>query len=95
MQQYLRSQNPFVRAVMMTGAIIALAVSLLFGFVVFLIVAGLALVLVAVVAARLWWFQHKLRQSRESPPGRGARGGAIEGEYHIEERTRTHHSRRE
>ncbi|HET7308037.1 MAG TPA: hypothetical protein VFK24_09535 [Gammaproteobacteria bacterium] len=64
-------------------AAIAVGVSLLFGFVAFLVLAGMAAILVAIVAARVWWLQHKFRRhmAHKEPEG-----DFIEGEYQVEER---------
>lgn len=85
MQALPPAQNPFVRALTLFAAAIAVGVSLLFGFVAFLILAGMALILVAVVAVRLWWLRHKIRRHmQDHQPQRPA--DFIEGEYEVEER---------
>lgn len=71
-----------MRALTLIAAAIAIGVSLLFGFFAFLILAGFALILVAVVAIRLLWLRHQLRrhfQSDASP----APEDTIEGEFTV------------
>ncbi|HET8551565.1 MAG TPA: hypothetical protein VFM97_03695 [Gammaproteobacteria bacterium] len=83
------SSNPFARALTLFVAAIAVGVSLLFGFVAFLILAGMALILVAIVAARVWWLQHKIRRhmAHKEP-----QGDFIEGDFEVEEqRDKTRH----
>ncbi|HET7587711.1 MAG TPA: hypothetical protein VFL45_06480 [Gammaproteobacteria bacterium] len=86
MQALPPAQNPFVRALTLFAAAVAVGVSLLFGFVAFLILASMALILVAIVACRVWWLRHKIRrhmQDQAKPPA----GDFIEGEYEVEDRS--------
>lgn len=75
--------NPVARALTLFVAAIVVGVSLLFGFVAFLILAGMALILIAIVAVRVWWLRHKIRHhmADRKPPG-----DFIEGEYEVRER---------
>jgi membrane protein implicated in regulation of membrane protease activity len=82
--------NPFVRALTLVIAAVAVGVSMLFGFIAFLILAGMALVLVIVVSIRVWWLRHNIRRhmqdQQRQPPGE-----FIEGEYEVKDDSR-HHS---
>jgi membrane protein implicated in regulation of membrane protease activity len=83
MQSLPSRQNPFIRALTLIVAAVVVGVSLLFGFIAFLILAGMALVLVAVIAVRVWWLRRKIRsRMREQQPQKDF----IEGEYEVEER---------
>jgi uncharacterized iron-regulated membrane protein len=67
---------------------LAVGAAIVFGFFIFLVLAGLVIVLAAIVGLRIWWAGRKLRKLEETAakrtPGRAA--GAqkvIEGEYHV------------
>ncbi|HET6724534.1 MAG TPA: hypothetical protein VFH85_00830 [Gammaproteobacteria bacterium] len=77
------AQNPFARALTLIVAAVVVGVSLLFGFVAFLILAGMALILILIVVARVWWLRHKIQRQvqRRQPP----RGDFIEGEYEVKD----------
>ena len=79
--------NPIANALVIIVGSIVIAASLVLGFVAFVILACILLVLAAVVGIRLWWFNRKLKRSgaTASVYGTERRGpdGFIEGEYHI------------
>jgi membrane protein implicated in regulation of membrane protease activity len=85
MQQLPSRQNPFARALTLVVAAIVVGVSLLFGFIAFLILAGMALILVAIVAVRVWWLRRKLKAGMREQSS--SERDFIEGEYEVEERT--------
>ncbi|HET7370105.1 MAG TPA: hypothetical protein VFK45_04635 [Gammaproteobacteria bacterium] len=68
------------------AAAVAVGVSLLFGFVAFLILAGMALILVAIIAVRLWWLRRKFRRHMQDQTSQKP-ADYIEGEYEVEERS--------
>lgn len=67
---------------------LAVGAAIVFGFFLFLLLAGLVVVLAAIVGMRIWWAGRKLRKLQETAakqkPGRAAgQSGIIEGEYHV------------
>ncbi len=81
--------NPIANALVIIVGALAIGASIVLGFVAFVVLSSIILILAAVVGIRLWWFNRKLQKAMAS----GERGGAsvsgvIEGEYHevIEER---------
>lgn len=75
---YIRnSRETWLTTLLLLPALVAAA---LFGFVIFLVVLGAAMVAILVIMARLWWLNRKLRKT----PGKGA----LEGEFVVIEETR-------
>jgi hypothetical protein len=74
-------------------AALAVGAAIVFGFLVFLFLAGLVLVLVCIVGIRIWWVGRKLQKLNESAmkthAGRDGDPGIIEGEYHVVTTRRT------
>ncbi len=84
--------NPIANALVIVVGALAIGASIVLGFVAFIVLSSIILVLAAIVGLRLWWFSRKLQKASASG-GQGQRGassvsGVIEGEYHevIEER---------
>ncbi|MDJ0941684.1 MAG: hypothetical protein QNJ00_18110 [Woeseiaceae bacterium] len=86
--------NPIANALVIIVGALVIGASLVLGFVAFVILSAVLLVLAAVVGIRLWWFNRKLKRSGATASiyGTERRGpdGFIEGEYHVvvEERER-------
>jgi len=79
--------NPIANIfVILVGALV-IGVSVVLGFVAFVVLGGVIAVLAAVIGLRLWWFNRKLkRQGQNAPAGGPVKpGGVIEGEYRIVE----------
>ena len=77
--------NPIANALVVIVGALAIGASIVLGFFAFVVLGSIVLVLGAIIALRVWWFNRKLRSqgggqapSREQPPG-----GVIEGEYHV------------
>lgn len=70
--------------VIIVGAL-AIGVSIVLGFVAFVVLGSIVAVLAAVVGLRLWWFNRKLRgRAGTGQAGeRSAPGGVIEGEFQV------------
>ncbi len=86
--QGLPAGNPIANALVIFVGALAIGVSLVLGFLAFVVLAAIVLVLGAFVGLRVWWLNRKLarragtpRQSRSS-----SGGGVIEGEYHVVKR---------
>ena len=83
----LPAGNPIANIFVILIGALAIGVSVVLGFVAFVVLGSIIAVLAAVIGLRLWWFNRKLRQQgRSAPSGRPhAPRGYIEGEYHIVE----------
>ncbi len=83
----LPAGNPIANIfVILVGALI-IAVSVVLGFVAFVVLGSIVAVLAAAIGVRLWWFNRKLRkQGGSAQPGGQARSSTyIEGEYRVVE----------
>ena len=77
--------NPIANALVVVVGALVIGASVVLGFFAFLVLAGIVLVLGAIVSLRVWWFNRKLRREmgkQPSQPG-SARLHVIEGEYHV------------
>ena len=77
--------NPIANALVVVVGALFIGASIVLGFFAFLVLAGIVLVLGAIVSLRVWWFNRKLRREMDkqsSQPG-SARLHVIEGEYHV------------
>jgi predicted lipid-binding transport protein (Tim44 family) len=77
--------NPIANALVVIVGALAIGVSIVLGFFAFIVLGGIILVLGAIIALRVWWFNRKLaRQVGGRAPRQDApQGGVIEGEYHV------------
>ena len=80
--------NPIANALVVIVGALAIAASIVLGFVAFVVLGSIVLILAAIVGIRVWWFNRRLRrQGGVARPGArsdaGAPGGVIEGEYHV------------
>ncbi len=80
--------NPIANALVVIVGALAIAASIVLGFVAFIVLGSVILILAAIVGIRVWWFKRQLRRqggaSRPVGPSEpGAPGGVIEGEYHV------------
>ena len=81
--------NPIANALVIVVGALAIGESIVLGFVAFVVLSSIILILAAVVGIRLWWFNRKLQKGATSGQRDEASvSGVIEGEYHevIEER---------
>ena len=78
--------NPIANALVVIVGALAIAASIVLGFVAFVVLGSIILVLAAIVGIRVWWFNRKLQREGAgtgSPDQRPTGGGVIEGEYHV------------
>ena len=76
--------NPLANVLVVIVGALAIAASIVVGFVAFVVLASIILIMAAIIGIRVWWFNRKL--ARSGKPGRkgpGQQGGVIEGEYHV------------
>ena len=77
--------NPIANALVVIVGVLAIAASLVLGFFAFIVLSSIVLVLGAIIALRVWWFNRKLgKQVRNAETA--SQGGVIEGEYHVVKR---------
>jgi len=77
--------NPIANALVVIVGALAIGASIVLGFFAFLVLGSIVLVLGAIIALRVWWFNRKLQKQsggRQTPP-EPPQGGVIEGEYHV------------
>jgi hypothetical protein len=77
--------NPIANAVVVLVGALVIAASIVLGFVAFVVLGSIVLVLGAIVGLRVWWFNRKLQRGMhgKAQQEQGAPGGVIEGEYHV------------
>ncbi len=79
--------NPIANALVIVVGALAIAASIVVGFLAFVILASLLIVFSAIVGIRLWWFRRKMRKANDAAEEGGDSGPRvhriIEGEYHI------------
>lgn len=77
--------NPIANALVVIVGALVIGASVVLGFFAFLVLAGIVLVLGAIVSLRVWWFNRKLRREMGKQPLQpgSARLHVIEGEYHV------------
>ena len=73
--------NPIANALVIIVGTLAIAASIVIGFVAFVVLASIILVMAAVVGIKLWWFNRRHRGQAKPRPA--ARQGAIEGEFTV------------
>lgn len=83
----LPAGNPLANALMLVVGALAVGAAIVLGFLAFIVLAGIVLVLVAIVGIRLWWLTRKLRREAREPSvsgdGQASSRRVIEGEYRV------------
>ena len=80
--------NPLANALVAVVGVLVVGASVVLGFLAFVTLGTLLLVLASVIGIRVWWFNRKLKARMGSrpaahKPGSGSRSPVIEGEYQI------------
>ena len=78
--------NPLANALVVLVGILAIGASLVLGFIAFVTLGSLVLILAAIVGIRVWWFKRRLRRAGRDADPRPASPGqveVIEGEYRV------------
>ena len=85
MNRGIPAGNPIANALVVIVGLLTIGVFVVLGFFAFVVLGSVLLVLGAIIAVRVWWFNRKLtRQTgNKPPPGQSPTGGVIEGEYHV------------
>jgi membrane protein implicated in regulation of membrane protease activity len=81
----LPAGNPIANLFVIIVGALVIGVSVVLGFVAFVVLGSIVLMLASVVGIRLWWFNRKLRgqpSSSQRTDGTG-QSGVIEGEYKV------------
>lgn len=81
----LPAGNPIANALVVIVGALAIGVSIVLGFFAFVVLGSIVLVLGAIIAIRVWWFNRKLQKyaTRQTHSEATPTGGVIEGEYHV------------
>ena len=89
--------NPVANALMAIVGALAIGAAIVFGFFVFMLLAGIIVVLAGIVGIRIWWVGRSLRKLHETAAKASADSdsetGVIEGEYHVVATRRTREPR--
>ncbi len=85
LQHGIPGGNPIANALVIIVGALAIGASIVLGFVAFVVLGAVLLVLGAVIGLRVWWFNRRLRRQVDDPPpsAQRASGDVIEGEYHV------------
>jgi len=77
--------NPIANALVIIVGALAIGASIVLGFVAFIVLGSIVLILGSIIALRVWWFNRKLRgqAGAQQAPRRAKPDGVIEGEYHV------------
>ncbi|MGB5510822.1 MAG: hypothetical protein WBM87_03845 [Woeseiaceae bacterium] len=90
----LPAGNPIANLFVIVVGALVIGVSVVLGFVAFVVLGSILVVLAGVVGLRLWWFNRKLRRQAPKNQGShqgsqqrrrqdGSNGGVIEGEFQV------------
>ncbi len=83
----ISTSNPIASALVIIVGTLAIGASILLGFLVFVVLGSIILVIAGVVGIRLWWFNRRLRKNvgsrHAASAGRESAIDVIEGEYHV------------
>lgn len=75
--------NPIANALVIIVGGLAIAASIVLGFVAFVVLASILIVLSAIVGIRVWWFRRRFRKAQAARSESGSGRRVIEGEYQI------------
>ena len=75
--------NPLANVLVVVVGALVIAASVVLGFLAFIILASVMLVIAAIVGIRVWWFNRKLQKQAPQEQTTGQDRGVIEGEYHV------------
>lgn len=76
--------NPLANALVVLVGTIAVAASIVLGFIAFVVIGGLIMIMAAIIGIRVWWFKRKLSRSAATASRKTSGVGpahVIEGEF--------------
>ena len=85
----LPAGNPIANLFVIVVGALVIGGSVVLGFVAFVVLGSILVVLASVIGLRLWWFNRKLRRQAPNNQGshqrrhQGGNGGVIEGEFQV------------
>ena len=83
--------NPIANVLVFIAGLVTIGISVVVGFVAFLVLGAIVLVAAAVIGLRVWWFNRQLQRRGQAgrPQSAGEQGSSvIEGEYRVVSRER-------
>ena len=83
--------NPIANVLVVIVGLLTIGISVVLGFVAFVVLAAAVLVAAAVIGLRVWWFNRKLQRgsrAHRAGAGDGEQSPVIEGEYRVVRRDR-------
>jgi hypothetical protein len=88
MQRGIPAGNPIANALVVIVGALAIGASIVLGFVAFVVLGSIVLVLGAIIGLRVWWFNRKLRRDVQVAREQASsyESHVIEGEYHVVKR---------
>ena len=88
MQRGIPAGNPIANALVVVVGALAIGASIVLGFVAFVVLGSIVLVLGAIIGLRVWWFNRKLRRDKQAATEQASSNVShvIEGEYHVVKR---------
>lgn len=80
--------NPIANALVVLAGIVLIGFSLVLGFVAFIAIGSVVLVMASIIGIRVWWMQRRFRkaakqESGPTAPPSSSEGDLIEGEYRV------------
>jgi len=77
--------NPIANLFVIVVGTLAIAASVVLGFLAFVVVGSIILLMASIIGLRVWWFKRQLRaQATAGGENNGRKsGGVIEGEYRV------------
>ena len=76
--------NPLANALVVLVGTLAVVASIVLGFIAFVVIGGLVLIMAAVIGVRVWWFKRQLARSGAQPGSASSStdsSDVIEGEF--------------
>lgn len=76
----LQPGNPIANVLVVIVGSLVIAASLVLGFLAFLVLASIVMILAAIIGIRVWWFKRKMQKAGRNS---SSPSGAIEGEFVV------------
>lgn len=82
-QRGLPAGNPLANLLVIVAGALVVAASVVLGFLAFVVLASIILVIAAIVGVRVWWLSRKLKKQAPQEQTEAQGHDVIEGEYHV------------